>query len=305
MQIKIIEEQVLKVNTSAGFRAGKQAEDESENQNRNSIFAGDLNMQDDAVTVHKKYAQKRAMKFISDAWAVDRNIDEGMDEIRADIEEMRSEAAAYQDIIAEGNAEKERLQEEYGVEGSKERCMEIDESQEEYKRRIANLEGRIAGANMSIRDTKLGRLEEVPPMVKAQKNAKKVLKNASRETIGMLMEEAKDHVDKTYEEVREEVKEKAEEKEEREERVEDLRDKKEAMEEQIDASQENNHKTEEMHREQQERSRDDTELLEHTSDDSITAGDPLSDAQSEIKELLRKLKLLEEDLKGASVDEEL
>ncbi len=354
MQMKVNENQnqVIKVSASAKMRAEERTGGKKEKENRKTIYAGDIGMQNDFISMKKQSARKRAMKIINDAWNTDRKIDQGIEEIKGKIELLRGEFAQNQDKIAEGNAKKEQLREEYGVEKDSQeqkdlellekqadsriygngpegvqfteeeekrlaelegkplteyqkRAMKIHGGQEEYKRNALKIENQIEGANASIRDIKLERLKTVPPMVKAKKKADKILEQASEEVIGLLAEEAKEHIDETYEEIREEAKEKAEEKEKQEERLEAVREEKKQLEQQADISQEKNHEAEATRKEQQSKSREETELLENVEAAGRGGKDSVSDAQAEIKEMLRKIKLLEEDLKGISVDEEL
>lgn len=183
----------------------------------------------------------------------------------------------------------------------------IKEHRDIYKKEIARAEGQIQAGNNSIRAMRMERNKSAgnPPMLKAQKQADGIMEQAGKEVVGMLIDEAKDHVEETYEEEREEAKEKAEEKAEQEEKIEERREEKEKIEAQIDTAREESHEAEEMRREQEERSREDTELLENMAEAGMTVSGSSSDVQVEIKEMLRKMKLLGEDIKGASVDEEL
>lgn len=110
-------------------------------------------------------------------------------------------------------------------------------------------------------------------MLKAQDAAEDVLEAASDEILGMLMEEAKDHID--------------EEQEKREEQAEKIAEKKEEQEEQLEKSKEQNDELEEV-----------TEAIREASEDG-------ADVQKELDDILNKLKLLKEDLKGAKVDQML
>ncbi len=352
MQIKTDENQVIHVNSSARERAREREGHKDKKEHKSSIYAGDLGLQDDLFTMKKKHAQKKALKMINDAWGVDRKIDQSIEEIRGKLDLLQDEFDGYQDAIAEGNAEKESLREEYGVEKDSQeqkdlellekqadsrrmgngpegvqlteeeekrlaeledkpltdyqkRCMEIDKEQEIYENKAAGIERQIEGGNASIRGIKLERLKEVPPMVKARRNADKILKEANKEAISLLTGEAKEHIDKTYEEIEEKAEEKAEEKEKQEEKLENIKKEKEELEKRTDAAQIKNSEAEEVRREQQEQSREDKELLEGMTDSGKSRSDSVSDAQAEIKALLEKMKLLEDDLKGTSVDEEL
>ncbi|SDA59658.1 hypothetical protein SAMN02910368_01412 [Lachnospiraceae bacterium G11] len=117
-------------------------------------------------------------------------------------------------------------------------------------------------------------------MLDAREKADAVLDAASDEILGMLFEEGKEHVDEELEEKVEEVKEQKEEKEEFEERIEKAKERKEDERKLTE------------------------EILEGVSDLQANSAD-LSNAQDQVKEMLNNLKILEEDIKGAAVDEEV
>ena len=182
------------------------------------------------------------------------------------------------------------------------RCLEIDEYQKIYEKRNDVIEDQIAGYNGSIRAMKLERLK-FHEMTKAQNKAEKVMEAAGKEIVDMLIEESKDHVDEEMEEKKEEAEEKAEEKAEQEEKIENRKEDEAALEERIEETQIKKEEQEELRRESEERSREDAVLL----DDILEAGKgpgSFSDVQLDVKKMVHKMKLLEEDLKGSIVDEE-
>ncbi len=182
------------------------------------------------------------------------------------------------------------------------RYLEIDEYQKIYEKRNDVIEDQIAGYNGSIRAMKLERLK-FHEMTKAQNKAEKVMEAAGKEIVDMLIEESKDHVDEEMEEKKEEAEEKAEEKAEQEEKIENRKEDEAALEEHIEETQIKKEEQEELRRESEERSREDAVLL----DDILEAGKgpgSFSDVQLDVKKMVHKMKLLEEDLKGSIVDEE-
>lgn len=163
-----------------------------------------------------------------------------------------------------------------GLTDYQERSLAMKNGGALYEAEIDEASRNMQGENAVIRSTELERLKK-DPMVAAQKSAEDILEQASDQIIGMLMEEAKDHVDEEMEEKKEAAEEAAKKKEEEEEKAE-KRDEKKAQEEQF--------------RDQIKAS---TELL--TKSDEL-----LDDVQREMKKILDEMKLLEEDLKGAAVD---
>ena len=113
--------------------------------------------------------------------------------------------------------------------------------------------------------------------MKAQETADEILEAASKEIIGMLTEEAKDHVDQELEEKKEAAEEKAEKEEEEKEKIEKAKEEKEQKEEFV-------------------------EEVADTGEFIVEADNVLKDVQRDIKKVMDEMKLLEEDLKGAAVD---
>lgn len=185
-----------------------------------------------------------------------------------------------------------------------ERCLEIDAFQLTYEKRNLDIDQELAGCYGSIRAIKQERLK-YHEMVNAQNKADKVLEAAGKEILGMLIEESKDHVDEELEEPREEAKEEAEKKAEEEEKIEQREEKQAELEAQVDAAHERSKEQEAVRRDARERSREEADLLETMIEAGVGNVGNVSDVQSEIKNMLHKMKLLEEDLKGSNVDEEL
>lgn len=163
-----------------------------------------------------------------------------------------------------------------GLTDYQERSLAMKKGGALYETEVEEATQKMQGENAVIRSTELERLKK-DPMAEAQKNAEKILEEASDQIVGMLMEEAKDHIDEEMEE-KKEAAEKAEEKKEEEEEKAEKRDEKKAEEEKF--------------REQIKAS---TEMV--TKSDEL-----MDDIQREMKKILDEMKLLEEDLKGAAVD---
>ena len=203
--------------------------------------------------------------------------------------------------------EQERLAEihKQGLTEYQERCMKLDGRQGDLEVDNWKVRKEIRGYNSAVTATKLERLK-YHDMVDAQKNADKVLEAASKEVIGLLMDEAKDHVDEELEEQVEEAKKEAEEKAEKEEKIEERREKQEELEARIDETRAEREEQEARRREAEERSREDADLLDSMMKAGMGGvGVTKADVKAAIKEMLHKMKLLEEDLKGSLVDEEV
>ena len=113
-------------------------------------------------------------------------------------------------------------------------------------------------------------------MVKARKEAEAILDAASKEIIGMIMEEAKDTID-----------EESKENQEKAEKLEEIQEEKEAFIE-----------------EQKEKREETEELLENMPmEEMLDMGQLKDEIKQEIKNIVSEMKLVAEDIKGALVDE--
>ncbi len=280
-----------------------------------NVFAGDMNKAFDPVAQKKQQAREKAMKIVTDVWAGDRKLDESLDERRSKIRELEDTMKEASSNLKWANEERAALREKYGLtedspeeqdlrllekqadnkpmtEEEQERLAEIQKAggpteyqkhslelyktASVYKQEIEKAKEGIGKESAAINSTKQGRLKKAP-MVKAAQNAEKVLDAARDEIIGMLYDEAKDHIDEEMEEKKEAADKKAEKEEEEEEKIEKRKEEKEKKEEFIE-----------------EISEDVTTLLD--------ADNIMDDVQREIKKILEEMKLLGEDMKGAAVD---
>lgn len=191
-----------------------------------------------------------------------------------------------------------------GLTEYQERCLNIDSYQQTYEVRNDQIDNQTIGYNAAIRETRLERLK-YHEMVDAQKKADDVMEAAGKEILGMLIDEGKEHVDEELEEKIEEAKEKAEEKADQEEKVEERKEDQAELEARIDEAHEKNEEREKLRKDAEERSREDADLLGDMIDAGIGGIGSVSDVQADIKNMLHKMKLLEEDLKGSIVDDEL
>lgn len=202
--------------------------------------------------------------------------------------------------------EKERLTRihENGLTEYQERCMAIDAQQTGLERSNARIDEESRAYNAAIRSTRLERLKN-NEMAKAQKKADIVLEAASREVVGMLTDEATKYVDQKFEEQVEEAKKKAEEKAEQEEKVEQRQEKAEELAQRIDETRAKRKEQEDARREAEERARLEEDFLSGMMNAGIGGVGATADAQSDIKNMLHKMNLLDEDLKGSIVEAKL
>lgn len=352
MQIKTGDagNQALNRNVQAQEKAGENGQQKAAKQQRKTtIFAGDLPLHKDTITLRRQQAQKKAKELVQNAWNGDRKTDQTIGEYETLAEGQKKEILLNRDRIQECRDRKENLREGYGVEKDsqeqkdlellerryypgngefadfdfteeerkrleelegeplteyQQRCLEIDGEEQVFKIREGKAESALVSYNGAVRSIKQERLKH-HEMLDAQNNAKKVMDEASKDIQGMIWEEAKDQVDETYEEQREEAKEKAEEKEEQEEKIELRKEQKELMEARIEAVREESHEAQEAQRQQERDAREEAELLGDMADAGLNVAGANDAVKAEIKDMLNKLKLIEADIKGIEVDEEV
>ena len=291
--------------------------------NGKSIDGSALQAKFDPVSAKKEEAKKKAMKIVGDAFANERKMDDELGARRERIKALQEEkgyasgeikriedkrVALRDDYAIEEDSQEEKdlklLEKEVrsrfpgsGVQLSKDEMDAIQKIKKngltEYQQRSLEMLGHEAPyvdmvyeadkeiklENQIVRETKLERLKS-HTMEDAQKQAEEVLEAASKEAIGMMVDEAKEHID--------------EEAEEREEKAEAEKEKQEEIEARIDAAKEKKKENEELTE----------DILEKVQEVSIGTSD-VNAAQQEIKDMMSKMKLIEEDIKGAAVDQNI
>lgn len=293
-------------------------------KNQKSVFAGDLNGYQDNILLKQQKARKEALKVVTDTWSGDKKIDNGLKERRERIKSLQEEIGNAQKELADIEGRKEELQKRYGVEADsaeqkdlelmlksreekrnpqvsltkeererldglagqelteyQSRVLELDSYGDYHRAIIAEDEEQIEIENRIIKDIKLERLKK-DPMQGAQKQAEEIEEAARKEILGMLVEEGKEHVDKEQEEKEERAEETKEAKEEQEELLAKRKDEREEAKERAEA------------------------LAESLPTEQLLSLDKIQDdINREIQNIVDKMKLIEEDIKGAAVDQTL
>lgn len=150
------------------------------------------------------------------------------------------------------------------------RSLEYDTVIDYYDSLLEDCDKEIRNGNAGISATKLEMLKN-DGMVKANKAADKILEAGSKAVIGMLMADAKNHIDEEMAKLVEAAKEAAKKKEEEEEKLESIKEEKEKTEELVEDIQESSSEQDKLNQ--------------------------------EIKKILKDQELLEEDIKGLVVDD--
>lgn len=155
------------------------------------------------------------------------------------------------------------------------RQREWDAEKKHFQKDLEKNKEEILVENAIIRGTRLERLKN-DPMVKAQKEADSILDAASKEIVGMIMEEVKDNID-----------EETKENQEKAEKLEEIQEEKEAF---IEKQKEKREEAEEL-------------LEEMPMEELVHMGQLKDEIKQEIKNIVSEMKLVAEDIKGAMVDE--
>lgn len=323
--------------------AGQNIEQIGAKQNKQNVFGGNLNLANDPIAKRREEAQKQAWKVVKDAWDNDNSVDESMQVRRdhyAEMEALQREATAE---LADVNDDKEVLRELYDVaEDSKEQQdLELLEKEQDYKNgvslesfskeeldrlgelhqqplteyqeralelndRAGNLKNQIQDATRQMQDDtadlrsiKQERLKS-NPMLEAQQTKDAIMEAANDEIIGMLVQEAQEHIDEKMEEAKEKAEKSMEEKEEREEQREAIKLERAVQEAIIEGTKEAAEKAESIARQSEAPSVEITEMVDIASGKDMT-----KDARQSLEEIKSSMNLLEADLKGIKVDEEV
>ena len=297
-----------------------------------TLFAGNglLGKQEmtvtDRIAQKKQLYQKQAMHFVTSSDEGTRRISEKVEERKARIERLYEECKEANDSLRSINEKANQAKADYQVEddsqeqkdlelmqkcydiqkhGSKagelseeemnrlkemgepteyqKYAMELYEQADYWKEQKETIFLKVNGETAAIRSIKIEQLKS-HAMVDAQKAKDELLAAASKEAVGMLMDDAKSQMDEKAEEIEEAAKEKREKEEEQEERIE--------------AAKENRNETEAMVENAKEN-------IEKLTEQAVRSDGISQEVNEQIKKILEEEKLLEEELKGLSVDIEV
>lgn len=249
------------------------------------LFAGGLKLPADKIAERRKEAQKKAMKIVGDAFSREQSVDESVEQMKENISKTQEEMVAAKAELNKVQERKAELADRMDLTDEEylEEMREIEEAEGYFGAQIMNGQMMVEGTEKALTDIHLERLKSAP-MVEATEDADKILEAANKEIIGMLKDEAKEHIDEENEKRTEEAEEKAEKEKEEEERIEAMKAKKEEREEKEGASPETDHIT-------------------AASKHMVKIAETDEKVQQELQNIVNQMKLDLEDLKGAAVDE--
>lgn len=270
---------------------------------KTNIFGGDLTLTNDPVEQRKKEAQEQAWSIVENAWRNDSAVDELIDERMGHYAEMETQKKEAQEQLSIIGDEMEALKEQrQTMDESDYNSMmaELGEQAGVWQERMADADKLMRDDMADIRGITKERLKS-NPMQEAKGAAEAVLEAANDEIIGMLVGESKEHIDEKIEETKEEAKESMEEKEEKEELLEAQRVERAMREAFIEGTKEAVRRAEAL---KEKAGRPDMEISEMAElvQSSGSVADEVGQSLDEIK---NEMKLLEADLKGIKVDEQV
>lgn len=300
------------------MQADNKQDNRTKMQNK-SVDASELNLQQDTVLSKQIQAQKKALRHILNAFGVEQGISDSINEHIKKAEELTEEANMNLSEAKRLEGLKSNLKKTYDIadDSMEQKDLELLEKQERIERRetkevlsveekkrlsemgplteyqAAALEYEKAIFEFNTRATDAidnafykNRVAEALKIeqgklhvqVDAQKAADDIMEQASKEIVGMLLNEGKELVDDKIKENKEEAEKRAEKEAEKEK----LKDKNESAEKKVVIGQTT------------------TQLGNIAEADSAK-----NKFQAEIRVMIAKQKMLEEDVKGLEVDQQI
>lgn len=205
---------------------GKKSDDKNGKELK-SISASDLTLQgQDEAVIKKLQARKQAMKIVMDQFSRDDETDMKVKELSERNKELDGNILNSMNEIDKIEENRNTAAEAYGIDletykkGTNEEfdntMRDLDEQKGALDNKINEYKKEMYENSAYIDSVSKARLKGAP-MLDAQKTAEKITDSASKEIIGILINDAKDHVDDEIEKKEEEaekIKEKQEEQEE-------------------------------------------------------------------------------------------
>ncbi len=279
---------------------------DSFDQKSRTIYAGNFLKEfplRERIQQRRAEVQQRAMKIVQDAWDGDRQLDKEIKMREEESRELREDNKEQLENLKDVSRRMEELRESFGIDRDSEEQRELErmiqerrsgnvslseKEPTEYQRRALLLEkegaeyrSRIAANNgqilMNSEETKAIRRERLKShtMVDAQVQAEDVMESLTDQVVGMVAEEAKEHLD--------------EEQEKREEQAEKIEEKREELEE--------------VQEKRDEREEELEEIIEDMPvEDMTNLQQTMDEVKRQVQKVLAEANMAVEDVKGAKVD---
>lgn len=295
-----------------------------------SIFAGNINQNQDNILNRKQQLQKKAMKVVTDYNAGEAKVDADLEERRNKIRDLQNSSKQSMEEMQKLDELTKQAKEYYGVEdGSQEQkelekllsyrkrdswtekeweklgdmndltpyqriALENDSLKGQYREQLSQNKQQIQAETSVIRSVGQERLKTLG-MIKAENTKDEMMEAASKEIIGMLQQEAKDHIDEEQEKIQEEASKRAEKQEEQEKKLEESKLEREEAELELEKNKSDTQKQQEVMEPVQEQNAQVLKDVQKADNDNAKI-------EAELKKIIEEQKLLEEELKGLVVD---
>lgn len=291
-----------------------------------AIFAGNSALtQDDPIKKKREEACKKAMKIVGDAFASEQKIDDDLASRKSHIDELRDNMNQAQAAMNQIDQEKNQLRESKGIAADSEEQKDLEllekrsaskrvgsevsltkEDQErldqidakgmtEYQKQAMEMEGYKAPYRKNISDSKKQIVEENAiirgvmlerlksnPMLDATQEADSIMEAADDEIMGMLIQEGRDFINEKHQEEEEAAKEKAAEEKEKEEQIEAIREDTKEQKERVEKNK-----------------------IENLTEQVLDLDKAQTDIKAEVSDIVDKMSLVIEDIKGSVVDQQV
>ena len=262
-----------------------------------TIQASELNLFQDPLTDKKQKAQKDAMDLIKQQFESDSTVDDTMDEFRSQIDEGKEQALAASNELKYIREQKAQLAEEYkdhDCEEYKAYKKDLDNLESHWAKELNDSKQLISDSTSMIRAIKQETLKH-HGMIDANNAAQDLLEASSKEIAGMLLNEAKENVDKDLEETIEKAEEANEQKAEQEEHLKETQ-----------AEQEKRAKEPEEEQEKRRRTREARAASNYVSSiDTTKIAEQQRKFLDSLQVILDDQKIMPEEIKGIVVDLDL
>lgn len=261
----------------------KTPEEIADSLQKGRVFSGKLQFPGDRIAERRREAQEKAMKVVQNAFAGELELDAGVAELEESIAKNEEEMLAYKKELNQVLEREAKLSARTDLtkEEREQEQFEINQAKDYFTGRILDGKEIEEYSIRAVNDIKLERAKS-NPMAEATEKAEDILAEAGEDMIGMLVEEAKEHMDTEAKKREEAAAEKAEKEKELEERIEAMKAEKE---------------------EKKEKETPELTHLEAATKQMVKIAETGEIVQKELKNIVDQLKLDLEDLKGAAVDE--
>lgn len=319
------------------------AHGKSQNQGKKTVFAGDTSLADNPIAQRRKQAQKQAMKVVRDAWDNDMAVNRSIEERRAHYQQMQVQKEEAQKKTEQLSSDEKTLREQYEVaeDSQEQQDLEVlkkfqdynrnvtstpltkEESERasellkqpltEYQQRALELNKRAGDFKKEakaaydamrddVSDIKSILQEKLKsnPMVDAQKAADDIWGAANDDILSLAAQEAMEHIEEEAKKREEESEKAAEKKEEKEEQLEKVQERRAYEQAIMEGTKEALDRAEARARQNDAPDMNFGDMYDVTKMNQQT-----TDMSSNLNDIKNSMKLLEADLKGIQVDEEV